>query len=354
MPKLRSTYVPEALDEINLFWIRYIDVVQLFLNTWFLDENSYVCTAGTLIKYEDDEHLPFLLMGNEHILDDPLGKYSEIQNKMQKGKDAEFLYGQIRETAENNLNLLENIQCEILVLPLRLISQSEDCNYLYVTGERFFVSLFKGIDNLNDYYAKCNSIKDIVCFARNDIGKLVMFFEDDDFTLPFEERFRVALAKMPYMVDESKPDSYNFFRFVYGRIMQAIDVIMSCIKYGCVPYIRYPVLFHYISLLLQCMLDIDRNYIAKLHFKMTVGYIVDLLCDKQKLSSVCLEKFLREKQSYNFSDRLFCALTEHGINENNFSKHTLEQLVVDELQSFYNKLYADNKTDTNKSISIES
>lgn len=34
------------------------------------------------------------------------------------------------------------------------------------------------------------------------------------------------------------------------------DVIVSCVEYGCIPYIRYPVAFHYISLLSENMLNI--------------------------------------------------------------------------------------------------
>ena len=119
-------------------------------------------------------------MGDKHILDDPLSKYSEIRSKMPDGKDAEFLYEQIGVTAEDNLKLLENVHGEILILPLRLLNQSNGYHSLYSVGGQAFISLFNGIDNLNDYFAKCNSIDDIIRFAREDIGRLVMFSEDDN------------------------------------------------------------------------------------------------------------------------------------------------------------------------------
>ena len=55
------------------------------------------------------------------------------------------------------------------------------------------------------------------------------------------------------MVDVNKPDSYNFYVLVFGCIQQALDIIASCMEYGCIPYIRYPVSFHYITLLMQRM-----------------------------------------------------------------------------------------------------
>lgn len=44
-------------------------------------------------------------MGDKHVLDGPLSKYSEIRSKMPAAKDAEILYEQIGVAAEDNLKL---------------------------------------------------------------------------------------------------------------------------------------------------------------------------------------------------------------------------------------------------------
>lgn len=339
LPKLKSKYAPEALDEINLFWLRHIETVQLYLRSWFPSKNSYVFTAVPFMDFENDEHLPFLLMGDKHILDDPLSKYCEIRNEMPEGKDAEFLYKQIRVTAEDNIKLLENVRDEILILPFRLLTQSNDHNSLYKVREQVFISLFNGINSLDDYFLKCDSIDDIMRFAREDIESLVIFSEDDDVTLPFEERFRTALAATQYIVDANKPDSYNFYVLVFRYIKQAIDVIESCVEYGCIPYIRHPTSWYYINLLSENMLDI--KHIATLRFKMSVAFVVYQVCDKDRLAPESLEEFLKKNQEYGFSSKLFCALDEYGINENNFLNHSIEQIVLKELQGWYD--YLDSK-----------
>lgn len=342
LPKLKSNCAPEALDEINIFWLRHIETIQLYLKTWFPSENSYVFTAATFMDFEDNEHLPFLLMGKKHVLDDPLSKYSEIHSKMPEGGDADFLFKQICVTAEDNLKILENVHNEILILPLRLLNQSNKNDSLYEVGEKAFISLFNGINSLDDYFSKCNNINDIIRFARDDIGKLVMFSEDDDTTLPFEERFQIALADTQYMVDENKTDSYNFFMLVYGCIQQAIDIIVSCVEYVCVPYIRYPVSLHYISLLSEGMMDID--HINTLRFKMSVAFVVYKLCDKDRLVTICTEDFLKKNREYSFDASLFQALAEKGITEKNFLGHTITALVMGELEKFYYFLLDSNIT----------
>ena len=336
VPKLKSSHAPEALDEINLFWLRHIEEIQLYLRAWFPGENSYVFTAATYMDYDDKEHLPFLLMGDKHVLDDPLSKYAEMRSKMSEGKDAEFLYKQIGVTAEDNLKLLENVHEEILILPLRLLNQSSVHNSLYKVGEQAFVSLFNGINSLRDYFSKCDSIDDILQYAREDIGRLVMFSEDDDASLPFKERFKAALVETQYMVDVNKPDSDNFFMLVFGCIQQAIDVIVSCVEYGCIPYIRYPVSLHYISLLSESMLNIE--HVITLRFKMSVAFVVYQLCDKNRLATVCFEEFLNKKQEYDFNAKLFRVLAEHGVNEKSFLGNTITKFIIDELEAIYSIL----------------
>ena len=121
------------------------------------------------------------------------------------------------------------------------------------------------------------------------------------------------------------------------------DVIVSCVEYGCIPYIRYPVAFHYISLLSENMLDI--KHIATLRFKMSVAFVVYKLCDKNRLSTVYIEEFLNKIQEYDFNSKLFCVLNEHGINEKKFFDSTITNIVIDELEKFYSILSREEDSD---------
>lgn len=336
LPKLKGLHTPEALDEINLFWFRHIEEVQLYLRSWFPGEDSYVFTAITYLDYDNNEHLPFILLGERHILDDPLSKYAEIRRNMSESKDAGFLSEQIGITAEDNIKILENSQGEILILPVRLFNQANADSSFYHFGEQAFISLFNGIDSISDYFSKCTTIDDIMRFARKDIGSLIMFSEDDDMTQPFQKRFRDAIDNTPFMVDSNKHDSENFFMLVYGGIQQAVDVIVSCVEYGCIPYIRYPIALHYISLLSENMLDID--HINKLRYKMSVAFIVYGLCDKNRLATTGFDVYLKKKEEYSFDEKLFTILDEHGINEKNFIEHPVAQIVANELENFYSML----------------
>ena len=133
---------------------------------------------------------------------------------------------------------------------------------------------------------------------------------------------------------------------VFGFIQQAIDVIISCIEYGCNPYIRFPVALHYISLLSESMVDIEQ--VITLRFKMSVAFVIYRLCDKGKLASVRIEDFLKKNKEYDFNDKLFSILASYGINEKTFLNYTITQVVLDELEKFYEVLSEEGSADNDE------
>lgn len=274
LPRIKETHTSAALDEIRLFWFRHSNEIQLYLRMWLPSENSYIFTAATYLDFGNNEHLPFLLLGNNLIFDDPLGRYIQTQNSLPNKQDEDFLFEQIVTTIEDNLNLLVNVKSNVLILPVRMFNQIGDVDpYLYKSGEHAFVSLFNNVDSIDDFFSKCTSFDDIMRYVRDDIKDNIIFSQHDDLSLPIEDRFRCALVDSPYIVNKEYSDSYNFFMIVGGPIFQAVDIVFTCIEYECYPYIRYPVTFHYAMLLSKSLADKEHR-ISSLRFQMAICYLV--------------------------------------------------------------------------------
>lgn len=338
LPSLKTAASPAALDEINLFWFKNMDLVRLYLVSQFSDKDSYVFTASTYLDYEDKEHYPFLLLGKNHILDDPLCRYSKDCNRMQ-GKYLESLLKQISITAEDDIKIIDECNEHILILPVRLLNQNFESVDLYKIGEQAFISLFKNFENLKDYYRSCKSFSDILENTRDDIGNIVLFSETDDKSLPFQQRFNQAKEKHSFMFEDNQTEVNCFFIMVYSFIEQALDVIASCIEYKCIPFIRYPVAINYIFLIAESIND--SPFIAEMKYKMCIANLIHRICDKEKLSAFGFEKFISEITSQNFGEKIFHSLLEIGINEDKFDY----QKSVLEIERCLNELYKSlNKT----------
>ncbi len=333
LPKLKSGFAAEALDEINIFWLRNMNIVRLYLEAIVPYKDSYVFTAATFLDYEDNEHLPFLLLGENHLLDDPLSRYSELCGKIPEGRDADFLYEQIKTTAEDNIKILENLHSSLLIIPLRLLAQSKADDILFQNSERLFLRLFNEIDSIDDYFNKCDSIDDIIKFARDDTEKIVMFSETDNKALPFKERFHHSIADAEFMIDPAKSDALNFFNMVFGNIHQAISILVCCLEYGCIPYVRYPVSFHYLNTISNSVLE--GSQVNILQFKMSVAFLLYKLCDKSQLSTIDSNDFLLKKQSYGFNNKLFKRFDLQRIADGNGYDISIADEIDEELECFY-------------------
>ncbi len=335
LPNLKSSALLEALDEINLFWFRNIHTIQLYLKNVFPSQESYVFTASTFINFDDSEHIPFLLIGKQHILDDPLSKFSEMYNTIPEGKDKDCLYEQIKKTAEDNIKILENLNLSILIFPLDLLSQSDIHDTLFKLSENIFVSLFDGIETPDDYFNKCNSVDDIEKYSSENILNKIMLTEKDDMSLPFKQRFKLAVSESKFVIDLGKSDAYNFFICVCSYLQQAIHIVVSCIEYGCIPYIRSLVSVNYILMVANHLAN-DYDHAKILMYKMCVGFAVHKSCDKEQFDKISIDEFLKKTLAYDFNRKLFDKLESQGVTQDTFLRCSIGQIVNDQLQELYN------------------
>ena len=304
-----------AIDEITLFWLRNMDLVQLYLATEFANKDGYVLTGVDSLDYNNNEHYPFLLMGTQHILDDPLCKYSSTYGELPDGKNSEILFEQIVQTAKDNLEILENCNNHILILPFRFMSQTSNEASLYEMGEQLFIKLFNNIDSIDDYFDKCRAIEDILNYACEDFEDIVWLCANDDKSLPFKQRFNHAKANDTYMIDYKQNDAHIFFMMVIGYFIQAIDIIQSCIEYKSYPYIRSSVSIHYLLLVGNMLEEIP--FVSQMQFKMCIANMVYRKCDKRRLSEAGFDKFIIATKAYDFSHKLFQELGEHELEKEN-------------------------------------
>ncbi|WP_425806110.1 hypothetical protein ACHOLT_04690 [Desulfitobacterium sp. Sab5] len=333
LPNLRLQNAYSSLDEINIFWYSNMDAVKMYLHYVISNNDSYVFTASTFMDIGDNEHYPFLLLGKMHILDDPLSKYSVVLAKEVPGNFNNRLKEQIVLIATDNIRILEECDNKILVLPLRLLSQSNEHMPLYLEGEKAFISLFKGIKDIKDYFLKCNTWNDILKYVRDDIGNIIIFTENDDITKPFVQRFQNAVHELEYMFEENSTDAHKFFILVYGYIQQSVDVLMSCVEYNCIPYLRNMVSFNYFMLLSDSFKELP--IIPDVRYKCCIAHLIYRLYNKEKFECLSVNTFYQAALKLNFQGMLFDSLAQAKVSAENFSPNK----IAPSIEMCFEKLY---------------
>ena len=333
IPNLRAQNSYSALDEINIFWYTNMDAIKMYLRYFVAYADSFIFTAATFLDISDDEQYPFVLLGSMHLVDDPLSRYSELAAKGFDGNFSDKLKEQIILSAADNIRIISECKGKILILPLRLLGETDETQLLFSAGEKAFISLFNGIKDIKDYFLKCNTINDILHFARDGIENVIIFTEDDNQSVPFLQRFESAVKEASYVFDQNSSDAHKFFFLVYGYIQQSFGVLMSCIEYSCTPYLRNMVSFCYFMLVSESFDDIE--ILSAIRYKCCISHLIYRLCSKENLTRYSFEVVVRTASELDFQTMLFNSLLTAGVSEKNFSPNKIAPSVERCLQTLY-------------------
>lgn len=333
---MESDLAPIALDEIVVFWNKNLDLIRIFLYSYVAQTESYVFTASTYMDIEDKENYPFMLLGGMHIMDDPLGKYCELCKRMREGQVTGGFLEQIILTAKDNIKIIEQCKEEIIVLPLRLFNQRPEDSQVLQIGEKAFVSLFKDISSIKEYFEKCSTFEDILLYAREDIGNIILFDEGDNKDMPLEDRFKQSVPNIPHLIEGKFSEGGLFFQMVFGSIQQAVDVILSCIEFRVIPLIRYPVVFNYFLLLIDNFQDIEIG--VQIKYKACIANLVYKVCDKDRLSCKGFKRFVDVIKKEKFWTEMLTELEKTVHPQKIFSVNALLPIIEKRLNNLYEKI----------------
>lgn len=291
------------IDEINIFWYSKRECVKLYLSNVTLKDNVYIFIGATYLDVDDFEHYPFIMMGNEHIVDDPLCKYSRVVAKCESADFLEILRNQIICSVEDNIEVISQYSSSILILPLHLLYDN-DIEVINKAVNNLFLDLFsiKSI-NMNKYFKDFKSIEDVITALKPGIEKYIIFDEGENLEDGIEERFKKYVIKMNIPIVEEKNDAFKFWFILYGFLVQALYIILCCSQFKLAPYLRNRVTFQYVILLGKNFYNISE--VKEILFRCKIAHIIYRIFDKEKFKEIKFENFYNKLEEYKFNDNVY-------------------------------------------------
>lgn len=317
-------YVAVALDSISLFWRRKKPVIDMYLQYVVKEQNTVFYTAATYFDVENGEQYPFVLMGDVHIFDDPLGKYCEICHMWSEVPKS--FAEKVPICARDNIDILEKCEGLVLVLPLRSMGVSAEKEELDRIGEMAFVEFFNGIPDFNTYFKTCKTIDNLVSHFKDEYKGVVCLYEDDDMSGDFKARVERSINITKQLMGEGYSIGEYFYFSFFGSLSQAIDVLIVSAAYNATPLIRYPVALHNAFLLLP---NFYENNIDVSISKMYVFNYLYKMFNQSLYENEPLSVFYEKVKNYSFESKAI------SCYEDNNPKHTLKSL-HHLLEDFYN------------------
>lgn len=327
---------PFIIDEINIFWYSNRDLVQLFLSNISPDFNCYVFTAATFLDVEDFEHYPFIALGDFHILDDPLCKYSRSAEFVPDSPFSQHMKEQILITAKDNLKILENCSDLICIMPVRFLTDI-DSDLSKDASNQVFLSMFKEKDlTIEKYFKSYHSIEEVIEGLGKGVIDSLVFSNDDDRSQDLASRFYKFKSENIMPFGDNKNDAMVFYLVMFSFFLQAFEIIFMCAEYQVIPYIRYDVAFQY-------LLTLSTNFINKLNlqeivFKSMVAHVLYKSFDKTKVQSIDFKKYADQLKIDDFNNNVFNDINQKGMTLKKASVLEISKIIDNRFEELFNHL----------------
>ena len=300
-------YISVGLDAIDVFWHSKKAIIETYLRYYLSEQNAVFYTAATCFSIDEGDQYPFMLMGNLHIFDDPLGKYCEICHQ---GSFPKVLFDKVKECAKDNAVVLEKWMGLILILPLRIMWSRKNENDFMKSGEKTFLELFNGIPDMDSYFRECKSADDICNFFKKEYQDMIKLCEsDNDPQKAFRERIEKSIEELRSQIGEGYSEGDYFFFLVYGSLQQALDIVLVSVEYSAVPMVPNTVVYNFILLLLPNFVDENDCLLQRIE----VCNTLNLLFDRTKHIDEPLISFRERVEEFDFEHKALLCFDDMNV-----------------------------------------
>ena len=295
---INSNNIDLIVDEISIFWYARRNLVELILdNISMEDEDIFVFTGATKVDIQDKELYPFITLGQYHIIDDAFTNLGQVLSRIPSQVFKENLTNTIINIAKENIEIIKKYGEFLFILPLStLLNNSDDIVIVSQGANNAFCSLFKKrINDIEDYFNEFENIEDVIN-NLTDTAKEVIIFSDKDTKNNLLNNFINFKNSKDNPLAKDIDDKELFYRILHSFMTRAMGIILLSMKYKCIPYLRYKLIFQYFILLLDsCKQNNDLIY-DNLEYKVIATYIMHYVFDKSKISNISLNNFHKKIQ----------------------------------------------------------
>ncbi len=317
-----------VLDEISVFWQKNRRLVNCTLSYISAPYRSYMFTGATIFGIDDNEHYPFLCLGDFHIWDDPI--YSYIKTALNSPNEIfnEQLTAQVKETIADNIKLIDTLKGKVFILPVRMLSETS-IDLIHQAAMNAFLSIFKDELSFDDYKKNFKTIDDIIPALDENSSQLLIFDTGSNLKLDLKTRFTDYRHTANLPLPSNASDATVFWFGIYGCLAQAIDILSVCTQYKLVPYIRYTVSFQYMLILAGNFRD--NPEISQMLFQCVVAHALYHSFNTETYAHIPIDDMCKALRSANFEQQLFKLLNDSHISLDSPNLSITSEIIQQEL-----------------------
>ncbi len=302
------------VEKCKVFWLSKIQQLSLILDDLTKENNCFILSGAIYLNVADNEHYAFSALGDIHILNDP---FVCMQGFFVNGIDGinACTISYFRDVYVDTQNILDNFFDEFVFLPVDIMFNTIETDKLKVINKGYWnvISslLNTDINSVEEMDQLYSSIDDIEKHMSVKALESLIFYDTDDIQLSLKDRlnkyFNDSQLPMNIKLDN---DIQRFHFATFAQISQVLEIILKCLQFNIIPFVRFDVTFRYLLLIGGAF----SNDVALKHMLdySIIGYLFSENINSQELSKMGFKSFYSKCNKNHYIDIVYRKLNEKG------------------------------------------
>lgn len=322
------------IESVKKFWLRKSDSISLMLDSLTKSNDSILLCGAIYLGIEDNEEYIFSTFGSHHFLNDPFTRMEPFLLG-QSGNPTPDAQEYFRDVYKDTLKIFALQPRNMMFLPLLQLYHAQIKDYQETLNHGYWgviSSLF------NSEYSSISDIRktfnDITCIENalpQEALKNLIFTDNTDANLNLSQRLNKYFKENENML--AIPCDNMVDKFViatYAQITQVLELLLMCLFFNVIPFIRNKITFHYLMLLGGSFME--HKEISLVIIKAVIIYLFYNSVDRRIFDSINFSEYAKKMKGYNLFGKVLSRL---DCTENSFFKKSAGDTIMiiqDELQ----------------------
>lgn len=302
------------VEKCEKFWLSKSQQLSLILDDLAKSNKCFILSGAIYLNVADNEHFTFATLGDIHILNDPFVRmHGFFANGIEEINAHTISY--FRDVYIDTKNILDNFTDEFVFLPVDIMFNSIETDKLKVINKGYWNVIsslldtdINSVEEMERFYSSIDDIEKNLSIKALDS---LIFYDTNDIQLSLKDRldkyFNDPQLPMNIKIDN---EIRRFYFATFAQISQVMEIIMKCLQFNIIPFVRFDVTFRYLLLIggafrndaiLNRMLDYT-----------TIGYLLSENINSQEVSKMSFKSFAGKFNKNCFIDTIYYKLNENG------------------------------------------
>jgi hypothetical protein len=323
------------VEELKRLWAERLSNISLILDSLTNTGNSVLLCGAIYLDVKENEEFIFSTFGPHHFLNDPLLKMEPFLLG-QSGHATADAKDYFKNVYIDTLQTLSSFSNEITFLPFYQIysSQIKDTRQTINNGYWGVISsLLKGsYSSINDIKKSFSDINSIEKGLTHESLRNLIFIDRSDAETGLLQRIDRYFSENSNMLPMDCDDEIaKFVISTFGQIAQVLELLLMCLFFNVIPFLRNEITFHYLMLLSGSFMK--HKEISSVINKTIIIYLFYYSVDRHKFDNLNFTEYSQKMREYDLLGKIY---SELNCNDDSFFKNNVND-IVDIIQDQFQK-----------------